>query len=76
MDTQAKIVARIFQEPTGKWHVCDDAADYLDARGTGYNSRREAIAVLRAYAGKEGGYTHYLSGCRPRALLAKHGKGA
>ena len=75
MDTQAKVVARIFQEPTGLWHVCDDAEDYLDARGMGYKSRREAIAHLRANSGNEGEYTHYLSGGRPRALLAKHGKG-
>jgi hypothetical protein len=50
-------VARIFQEPTGKWYVCDDALPYLDARGYAYGSRREAVEGLR----RNGEYTHYLT---------------
>ncbi len=40
-------IARIFEEPTGKFHICDDGLDYLDARGTGYDTRRHAIGSLR-----------------------------
>ena len=54
----AKRVARIFEEPTGKYHICDDGLDYLDARGCGYDTKSQA---LRAAAR---GYTHATgSGC-------------
>lgn len=52
-------VARIFEECTGKYHVCDEALDYLDARGSGYDTRGEAIR-----AAASSGYTHATgSGC-------------
>lgn len=57
MEKMKKTVARIFEEPTGKYHVCDDAQDYLDARGTGFDTRRAAISAAAA----GGQYTHYLS---------------
>ena len=61
-----KRVARIFQEPTGKWYICDNNLDYLDARGCAYDNRRQAIATLRAnlrdYPPESQSYTHYLSG--------------
>lgn len=50
-------IARIFEEPTGKYHICDDGLDYLDARGKGYDSRRQAIQSIRQY----GEYSHYIS---------------
>lgn len=53
-------IARIFEEPTGKIHICDDGLDYLDARGRAYNSRRQAIASLR----DNPHYTHYRAGNR------------
>ena len=54
--------ARIFEEVTGKWHICDDAADCLDARGRGYASRRDAITALRRDVadGDPSAFTHYL----------------
>lgn len=54
--------ARIFEEVTGKWHICDDAADCLDARGRGYASRKDAIMALRLEAGygDSFAFTHYL----------------
>jgi len=53
-----KAVARIFQEPTGKWHICDDALPYLDARGSGYDTKAQAIRAAAFY------YTHAIgSGC-------------
>ena len=48
-----KRVARIFEESSGKYHVCDDALSYLDARGAAYNNKREALEG--AY---RSGYTH------------------
>jgi len=47
-----KTIARIFQEPTGLYHVCNDAGP-LDARGTGHRTKAEA---MRAAA--RDGYTH------------------
>ena len=53
-----RAVARIFQEPTGLYHICDDEEDFLDARGRGYHSK---IAAVRAAARS---YTHATgSGC-------------
>jgi hypothetical protein len=60
----AKRVARIFEEVTGLFHVCDDALDYLDARGTAYRTKADA---LRAAA--VAGYTHATgSGCTWRGI--------
>jgi len=67
-----KKIARIFEECTGKFHVCDDSGEFLDARGHGYNSRNQAIAALRGGArqnyyddnGNPINYTHYRAGDR------------
>ncbi len=60
-----KRVARIFQEPTGKYHICGNDLGYLDVRGKAYNTRREAIANLRAdlmdYPPEANCYTHYIN---------------
>jgi hypothetical protein len=53
-----KVVARIFSEPTGKFYVCDNSLDYLDARGRAYETKRQAIAGIKDPYGP---YTHYLS---------------
>lgn len=56
-------IARIFEEPNGQYYICDNALDYLDARGRAYKSRQEAIAALkdaRKEYPKEYTYTHYL----------------
>jgi hypothetical protein len=55
MSTRKTTVARIFQEPTGKYYICDDASDYLDARGPGYDTK---AAALRAAASGPDAYTH------------------
>jgi hypothetical protein len=34
---------RIFQEPTGRWHISNDDLPHLDARGTGYPTRAAAV---------------------------------
>ena len=47
-----KHIARIFQEPTGKYHICDDDLGYLDARGCGYDTKSQAIRAAAL------GYTH------------------
>jgi len=50
--------ARIFQEPTGLYHWCDNDS-MLDARGTGHRTK---AAAMRAAAFD--GYTHAVgSGC-------------
>ena len=46
-------IARIFEESTGKYHICPDNSPFLDARGTGHTTKAEA---LRAAA--RDGYTH------------------
>ena len=64
MKNQNHSVARIFQECTGLFHICDHSLPYLDARGRGYPSRREAIASLRSDAAncpEESSFTHYLT---------------
>ncbi len=45
--------ARIFEEPTGKYHICDDGLDYLDARGHAHDTKADA---MRAAA--RDGYIH------------------
>jgi len=64
-----KTVARIFQEVTGKYHICDNNLSYLDARGYGYNSRREAIRSIRESSKYyDNTWTHYVSGNRIRKI--------
>ena len=46
-------IARIFEECTGLYHICDDSVDYLDARGRGYRTKMEAMQTA-----KDAGYTH------------------
>jgi hypothetical protein len=42
-----RLVYRVFQEPGG-YYFCDDARDYLDARGSRYPSKAEATeAAIR-----------------------------
>ena len=61
--TTSRKVAYIFQEPTGKWHVCDDSASILDARGPGYDTKNAAIAALRNLVEQGASdYTHYRTG--------------
>jgi hypothetical protein len=45
--------ARIFEEADGKYYICDDDAEILDARGKGHPTKAEA---MRAAA--DMGYTH------------------
>lgn len=63
MKNHTHSIARIFSEPTGSFYICDDSLPYLDARGCGYRSRREAIASLRYAAANcpEESFTHYLT---------------
>jgi hypothetical protein len=63
-----KTIARIFQEVTGKYHICCNSLPYLDARGAEYVSRREAIAALRRQVEEPHAFTHYL---RSGGRLAK-----
>src|SRR5574338_47961 len=42
-----KKIARIFQENDGNYYVCDNALDYLDARGQPHKTKKSAI--LHAY---------------------------
>ena len=54
-----KKTARIFEEATGKYHYCDDRLPYLDARGKGFDTKRQALEA--AYMA---GFTHAVgSGC-------------
>ena len=48
-----KKVARVFEECTGKYHYCDDALPYLDARGKAFDTKRQALEA--AYMA---GFTH------------------
>lgn len=52
-EIRMKKIARIFQEVTGLYHVCDDSLDFLDARGPGY--KRKSDAMRAAFFS---GYTH------------------
>jgi len=61
-----KKIARVFQEPTGLWHFCDDALDYLDARGRGYRF----ISHATAWAELDG-FTHYKRGGRVRKISCR-----
>lgn len=46
-------VARVFEECTGKYHICDDGLPHLDARGPGYDTKAQALRVAVHI-----GYTH------------------
>ena len=83
MKTPKRIV-RIFQEPDGKWYICDDSADCLDARGYGWPTRAAARYSLRYTPhgmtpdGEAWSYTHIVTGdgrvvrlTRPRRLSAR-----
>ncbi len=48
-----KKVARIFEELTGKYHVCDDALPHLAAGGQAFDTKASAM-----YAAAYDGYTH------------------
>lgn len=48
-----KRIARVFQEPTGLFHYCDERLPYLDARGMGFSTKRQAMEA--AYMA---GFTH------------------
>lgn len=54
-----KKVARITTEIGKGWIVSNDALPYIDARGRGYKTAREAIQAAR-----EDGYTHYIGANR------------
>lgn len=56
---EKKLVALITEEIGKGWIVSNDALDYIDARGPGYRTAREAIKAAR-----EAGYTHYRSNAR------------
>lgn len=45
--------ARIFQESTGQYHICDDSLDYLDARGRGFDAKADAMRTAFSM-----GFTH------------------
>lgn len=53
-NSKTQKVALITEELGKGWIVSDDAHPYIDARGRGYCTAREAIAAAR-----EDGYTHY-----------------
>jgi hypothetical protein len=48
-----KRIARIFEDSTGKYFICGDDLEYLDARGASYATKAAAQR-----AAKEAGYTH------------------
>ena len=54
-----KRVALITTEVGKGWIVSDNTLPYIDARGRGYRTAREAIKAAR-----EDGYTHYISRAR------------
>ena len=71
-----KKVARIFQEMSGKFYVCSDELDYMDATGPSYGKKSEAL-----WAASELGYTHavgsgtYWTGTRSIAKYGGDGRG-
>ena len=48
-----KKVARVFETSTGKYHYCEDNLSSLDARGKGFDTKRQAMEA--AYMA---GFTH------------------
>ena len=67
-------VARVFQEPTGLYHVCDDALDHLDAGGPGHLTKAQALRHALSC-----GYTHAVGSGVPwqgvRRIPAKYRTG-
>jgi hypothetical protein len=54
----ARIIARIHEAPTGRYHISDDAGPLWES-GRSFGSRAEAIRYLRGDDHTE--YTHYLA---------------
>jgi hypothetical protein len=52
MKNKERKVARIFED-VGGYYICDDGMDYLDARGTAFNSKAYAMKIAA-----QSGYTH------------------
>ncbi len=53
MSRTERKVARVFEEPTGLYHVCGDSLTWLDARGPGCRSKADALRLAM-----DCGYTH------------------
>jgi len=75
--THANRTAHIF-ESVGSYYICDDAQHNLDACGTPFRSRNEALLNLRIALreeGREATYTHYITagGRRVRIRPASRG---
>ena len=75
--TKTRKTARIF-ESVGGYYICDDAQRNLDARGTPFRSRAQALLELRIALREEGAeseYTHYITagGRRVRIRPASRG---
>lgn len=51
-----KRVVRIVDRPTGDYCLSNNSLPYIDERGAGYTTRRQAITAARA-----AGYTHYIT---------------
>ena len=67
-------VARIFKEVDGRYYVCSEKSELLDARGTGHLTKRQAmIAALRdgyTYGIGSGTYSRW----QPKPLKAMVGR--
>ena len=59
-------VARIFEERTGKYHICDEDSEALDARGKGYEFKVDALraAARQGYTHATGSGTYWGTGTR------------
>lgn len=65
MKSPMKSIARIFREHDG-WKFSCDSLDYLDARGSGYPTKRDALeAAYRA------GFTHSRGGYRSGSIRSQ-----
>jgi hypothetical protein len=49
-----KKVANIHESIAGNWYITDNSLDYLDERGVGHGSERQAIKMAR----ESGQWTH------------------
>jgi hypothetical protein len=49
-----KRIANIHEAQNGTWHITDNALDYLDERGVGHGTERQAIKIAR----NSGNWTH------------------
>lgn len=66
MNTRDHNIARIHQDPCGRWHITRESSPVLDERGPGFPSRRAAIAYCRehlhtAEVGQYGHISHYIA---------------